>query len=641
MNPHSEHTHRESARDRVFSRDSGFSGFNLTGNETISSVFSSQVDKFPHKLAVTTERGSLTYQQLKELSSAIGNMLVREHAEHSRPIALLITEHTYFAAAILGILRMGRFYAPLDPSYPIDRNSLILRESNARIILTVKEDQEFVGQLASPGQRIIYVDEIQKDSGGVSDESRPDALAYVIFTSGTTGLPKGVMQTQRNVLQVANRYTNCLHLGPRDSVSLLSSCSVTSSVPPLLSSLLSGATLHGFSVLKHGLHSLANWLDASKITVYDSAPSLFRHLMRSVSKARTFPNLQIVRLSSDAVYKSDWELFVQHCPTDAVLVNVYGCSEAPTVSAFYAGTTSQISDGVMPVGYPLDSVEILVTDENGVATQIPNIASGCSSNQYVGEIVLQSRYVSPGYWDRSFGSDAGIDRVVTGLGVRTYRTGDLGAVRGNQGLVHLGRMDLQAKIAGFRVEVSEIEACLRDCPGVVEAAVVTHEANHGERALVAFVVTDVADIADDPDIRSHAQKRLPRHMVPSEILFVKAIPSTPNGKIDRSALLAERARTLKGRERTPAQTPIQKQLLEMWRQLLGTDQIGMEDDFFALDGNSLLAMRLLSRLEETYAIQLDVGAILQNPTIAQLAALMERLLPDPHEVSLRDQTNPS
>lgn len=488
MDSQLERAHQESLRQRLRTRDSGFSRFRLTGNETIPQMFSLQVQLRPHKPAVVSDERSLTYQQLDELSCGVAHVVSSAVVPRNRPVAVLVADHTYLAAAILGTLRAGRFYVPLDPSYPLDRNSVILQEAQCSAILTEKTNRSLAERLASPGQPVWCVDELDRVVGDLGTRSWPDALAYVIFTSGSTGIPKGVMHTQQNVLQNVRRYTNCLFLGHRDCVSLLSSCSVTASVPPLFSSLLNGATIYGFSVLRHGLNALADWLESSKITVYDSGPLLFRTLMKSVSENRKFGGLQIVRLASDVVYKGDWDLFVQRCPPESVLINVYGCSEIPTVSGFYANQSSQLTDSVLPVGYPLDGVEILVTDENGLAAQLSQHIN-LNVDPSVGEIVLRSRYVSPGYW-RNFIGDATGDLPSFRSEVRSYKTGDLGAIR-SQGLIHLGRGDLQTKISGFRVEVSEVEAILRAYSGVLEAAVLAREDDTGDKLLVAYIVPDM------------------------------------------------------------------------------------------------------------------------------------------------------
>ena len=385
-------------------------------------------------------------------------------------------------------------------------------------MLTESATHDLGERLATPEQVCRRVDEVDPTDEHLTDESRADGLAYVVFTSGSTGAPKGVMQTHQNILHVAARYTNSLYLGSEDRVSLLSSCSVTASVAPLFSALLNGATLFGLAVRHAGLDALAAWLDARRISLYHSVPSLFRHLMRSVPQQRVFATVQVVRLGGDSVYRSDWELFKQHFPRDTVLVNSYGCSEISSVARFYLDRDSRLTDQVVPVGYPMEGVEI-ATSGSADVTDV--------GKQAVGEIVLKSRHLSPGYWESAQTSARAYADVPDEGGARSYSTGDLGVIRADQGLVHLGRADNQVKLSGFRVEIAEVEACLRESPGVREAAVIVHSSEGGERELIGFVTLEGAAPAGiAAAIRAYVQARLPAHMVPSDVIDVAQIPWT-------------------------------------------------------------------------------------------------------------------
>lgn len=624
MESYSERAHQESIKTRLRIRRGGFIPFDPVENETISRMFDLRLKSYPQKPAIVSGGRSLTYEGLSQLSCDIGCIVGRAMGGDRRPIAMLISQHTNFVASVLGTLRCGGFYMPLDPSFPENRNSLILRESKAQIILTERENEQLAERLALPEQTVIYVDEIEPGQGELSDRSNPDDLAYVVFTSGSTGRPKGVMQTHRNVLQVVKRYTNSLYLSPHDRVSLLSSCSVTASIAPLLSSLLNGATLSAFSVRAEGLGALADWIDAERITLYHSTPSLFRHLMKSVSQERVFSSIQVVRLGGDSVYKSDWELFTQHCSADSVLVNSYGSSEMSSVVRFYMDAASRLTDHIVPVGYPLDGVGISMMGEDGLVDFDSHCGELARSPSAMGEIILKSRYLSPGYWNDLAATDAAFSSLVDGSGTRSYRTGDVGVIRESQGLVHLGRADTQTKLSGFRVEIAEVEACLQGCLGVKEAAVIVHTPDHGERELVGFVKMDSGDFPHRLDVGRYVQDRLPAHMVPSQIVAVEEIPFTPNGKIDRVALIRLREDVWNRRARGIPRTPTEEALREIWRQELSLDQVGMEDNFFELGGNSLLGMKLVARVAEAFTVQLRVLAVFQYPTIRQFAQLVDR-----------------
>ena len=442
-----------------------------------------------------------------------------------------------------------------------------------------------------------------------------------MFTSGSTGQPKGVTQTQRNLLQVVRRYTNNMYLEPNDIYSLLSSCSVTAAAGAILSALLNGVTLAAFPLHERGLAELADWIDEQRISIYHSVPSLFRHLMTSVDTQRIFSKVRLVRVGGDSVYKSDWELFKQHFPPESAFVQFYGCSEISSISRFYTDVRSVLPENIVPAGYSLDEVEIRLADENGLDRPVASEANLGQLSDEVGEIVLRSQYLSPGYWPD-------VPRSIEALThARTYRTGDLGAVRSEQGLIHVGRGDLQVKVSGFRVEIGEIEACLRSFPGVKEAAVVVHTPAHGERILVGFVVVEHPNAETESKITAHARARLPPHMVPSDMAVVDELPFTPNGKIDRRALaaLAARISVTKPRQSVAPSSQTEVILAEIWGDVLSRKDISIDAGFFELGGNSMLGMRVAARTAESFGVNVAVHSIIQYPTIRQLARLVESL----------------
>lgn len=616
--------HQRALEHRLRSRGNGFTEFQLAGTETIPEMFARQVKIHAGKTAIASRGESLTYEQLDLRSRDIRNIVAGESVTDRTPVALLITHHTKFLAAVLGVLRAGASYIPLDPEFPEDRNARILEISAARVILTERGNQGIAEKLAGSRQTLIYVDEVKSRDEDRADVSKPDGLAYIIFTSGSTGAPKGVMQSHQNVLQVAKRYTNGLCVGPQDRLSMLSSCSVTASVAPFMSSLLTGATLQAFPVRERGLDALAEWLDREQITVYHSVPSLFRHLLKSVAKDRIFASIQVVRMGGDSVYKSDWELFTKHFPRNTVLVNSYGCSEMSTVARFYLDAQSKLTDDVVPVGYPMTDVEIAVRGEDGSATWVDE-----HSGQFpvaVGEILLKSRYLSPGYWKNDGADNAFSHCVHDADGMRMYSTGDLGSIGSDQGLIHMGRADAQVKLSGFRVELAEVDACLRAYLGVKEAIALVHIPDHGERELVGFVELEAGAALTGAQIKTHVQSKLPSHMVPAEIVVVAAMPYTPNGKVDRPALIKLRGDTCRGRILRSPRTPVEEVISEIWKEVLSLNRIGIDDDFFELGGNSLLGMNLVAQIAKRFSVAVRVIDLFKYPTIDQIAQHIESAL---------------
>lgn len=604
----------------------GFQAFSISDQDTLPKMFQRVASAHPDKIAIASGEAALTYAQLESMSKQIGAVIASQSTETRRnPIAVMISAHTLFAAAALGVLRAGSFYVPIDPEFPEHRVSQMLEIAGIKAVLTQRAHQDLVTRLLPPGMQALYVDDLPKVGELDHDVSVATDLACIIFTSGSTGQPKGVMQTHANILQVVRRYTDSLCIVPHDRVSLLSSCSVTASIAPMFSSLLNGCCLCAFSVRRSGLLALADWLDASRITLYHSVPSLFRQLMRSIPAGRTFNHLRVVRMGGDSVRSEDWQLFAEHCPDECVFVNSYGCSEMSTVACFYLDKSYVPSAALVPVGYPLHEVEICIRSEDGVETPVTP-AWKEQGKVIAGEIVLKSRYLSTGYWKNETATAAGFSTSPADAEVRIYRTGDVAELRPGCGLMHFGRADAQVKISGFRVETAEVEAHLRKFPGVTDAAVLVATAEHGERALIGFVEAPAASIVGQ-EARSYIHQHLPAHMVPSEVVSIASFPRTPNGKLDRKALMALRDSVRITRSRTAAATPTELALSEIWREILNREQLGVDEDFFELGGNSLLGMKIVARVEEIFGVKLPALAVFEYPTAKQMATIIDAKRP--------------
>jgi acyl-coenzyme A synthetase/AMP-(fatty) acid ligase len=623
MDSYSESAHQGLIRQRLLERSKGYTPFELVGHETVPGLFDLQVNLRPDKRAIVSEQDALSYGELADASRRVADAMVRYESLTQLPVAVLVSQPAHFAMCVLGILRAGGFYLALDAAFPESRNQMVLSDSGARLVISDVANASIAKRVAGPGREVLLLEDLGSPHAELSDRGDAGGLAYIISTSGSTGRPKGVVQTQRNVLEVIHRYTNALCLGSEDQTSLLTSFSVTASVAPLLSSLLNGATLHTFSVLERGLQALAEWLDAEEITVYHSVPSLFRHLMKSVAPRRRFKSVRAVHLTGDSTYKSDWELFTQHFDSEVVLVNCYGCSEMSSVAKFYMDARSRLTDSVVPVGYPMSGVEISVVCADGLEHEVQPAALTGDSMTPPGEIVLKSRYLSPGYWTEASLPDGAASLAALAGEVRTYPTGDLGTIRHDRGLAHVGRIDLQVKLSGYRVEIAEVEGHLREFPGVREAAAAVCQAEHGERELLAFVECHAEPPVSTATIRSFLQSRLPGHMVPAEIVLVDRMPTTPNRKIDRAALLEQAAANRRSKARESAASAMEERLVGIWREVMNRAEIGVEDDFFECGGTSVLALSIAANVSRVFSIGAPVLELFEYSTVRRMARFIE------------------
>ncbi|CAA9299517.1 MAG: Polyketide synthase modules and related proteins, partial [uncultured Chloroflexia bacterium] len=542
--------------------------------------------------------------------------LLAQRGEGAESVALLLEHNALMIAAILGVLKAGKVYVPLDPSFPYARNAYILEDSQVSLIITNNENRFLAESLSENRHSLIDIDEI---GAAHSDENvnltiTADNLANIIYTSGSTGQPKGVVQNHRNLLNVAMRYTNGLQISAEDRLTLLQSYSVAGSVSNMLGALLNGASLFPFDVKEEGLTRLADWLIEEEITVYHSVPTVFRQFANTLTGREGFPELRLIRVGGEPVHAEDVQLYKKYFPPDSIFVNSYGASEAASVLRYCVDKDTEISDAMVPVGYPLGDIEILLLDDDGKAVAF----------DHVGEIAIKSRYTSPGYWRRPDLTRATFITDPQDEVARIYRTGDLGYMQPDGCLIVTGRNDFRVKIRGFRIEVAEIELALRGLNKIKEAAVVAHEDQRGEMQLVAYVVPEPEQAPATSELRESLKDKLPDYMVPSAFVVLETLPLTPNGKLDRLALPApDLARPELDTSFVAPRNALEEQLVEIWVEVLGIARVGAHDDFFELGGHSLRATQLVSRVREVFQVELPLLSLFEEPTIAGLAERIE------------------
>src|SRR5215210_8094375 len=584
--------------------------------QSIPQRFEQQVSRYPDRPAVNTRNRQLSYAELNKVANRVARALLAQRGEKAESTALLLEHDASMIAAILGVLKAGKVYVPLDPSFPYARNSYILENSQAGLIITNNENRSLAESLNENGHYPVNIDEI---GATLSDEDvdlpiSADNLANIIYTSGSTGRPKGVVQNHRNLLNVAMRYTNGLRISAEDRLTLLQSYSVAGSVSNTLGALLNGASLFPFNVKEEGLIELADLLVEEGITVYHSVPTVFRQFANLLTGKEEFPELRLVRLGGEPVSAEDVQLYKRYFHANSIFVNSYGASEAASVLRYCVDKDTEISGAVVPVGYPLGDVEILLLDDDGNAVGFDQ----------VGEIAVKSRYISPGYWRRPDLTRAAFMTDPQDKGERIFRTGDLGYMQPDGCLVVTGRNDFRVKIRGFRIEVAEIELALRGLTKVKEAAVVAHEDQRSEQQLVAYVVPEPEQVPAISELRGFLKDKLPDYMVPSAFVVLDALPLTPNGKLDRLALPApDLARPELDTNFVAPRNAFEEQLARIWVEVLGVTRVGVHDDFFELGGHSLRATQLVSRVREVFQVELPLLSLFEAPTIAGLAERIE------------------
>ncbi|MFB2977829.1 amino acid adenylation domain-containing protein [Microseira sp. BLCC-F43] len=585
--------------------------------QSIPERFLQQVKSQGDRLAIKTDRYQLTYHQLNQLSNRIARGILAQSKPEPEPIALLLASDAPLIAAMLGVLKTGKFYVPLDPAQPQSRIGYILADSQSRLIITNKQYLNLANQLVFDGVSILNLDEL--DSNLSSEELNlslsPDSLAYIIYTSGSTGKPKGVMQAHNYVLHLTKSYTNSGKITKQDRLALLYSPSFAGAVRDIYCALLNGASLHFFDVQQLGLNHLAAWLRDAEITVFFAVATMFRHFAMTLRGDEQFPNLRLIFLGSETVYERDVQLYQKYFSDRCQLIVNLGGTEVSPIRQFKVDRDTQIATSNVPAGYAVEDHEILLLDEEGREVGVGE----------VGEIVVRSRYLAVGYWQQPELTAAVFSVDSQNRQQRCYKTGDLGRFLPDGCLLHLGRKDFQVKIRGYRVELSEIEMALCRLPGIKEAVVTTQGDSLGEPILVAYIVPSESNLTlDTQQLREVLKEQLPAYMLPTAFVSLSELPLTATGKIDRRSLPAPtEVNSQVFKDYLAPRTCTEKKIAEIYAEVLKINQIGVNDNFFELGGHSLLALQAIVRINKVFGINLYVKDFFTLATVEKLAKYIE------------------
>jgi amino acid adenylation domain-containing protein len=602
---------------------SGFVPFSREALEqSIPARFERQARLHPEALAVADSGSSLTYRELNGLANRVAHSVLAARGARPEPVALLVGSGAAVVAAMLGVLKAGKFYVALDASQPAARTAAILGECRPALLIAdgdrMAQAEAIRHGLQLPRAALLDLDALEP---GLSDEDPgvavgADDLAYVLFTSGSTGKPKGVMQDHRYVLHLAMVYTNGGRISATDRLALLYSPSFAGAVRDIYCALLNGAALFCFDVKREGLAGLAGWLRRERITVFFAVATMFRHFCRLLTPLDGFPSVRLVELGSETVRAGDARLFQRHFPADCRMIANLGGSEKSPICQFLVGGGTRIDGSTVPAGYAAEDVELLLWDPEG--RPVPAGADG--------EIVVRSRYLARGYWGRPELTDAAFLPDPEGGGRRLFRTGDLGRLRPDGCLLHLGRRDFQVKIRGYRVETAEVEAVLTGTGLVSEAAVTAWLDSTGEQSLAAWLVPSRPGAPPSlNELRALVAAALPDYMVPASFVLVDALPVTESGKLDLRALPDPRLAGAGPDTPHPApRTAVEARLEELWSELLGRERIGLHENFFDLGGHSLLALQVVARAAAAFRVALPPSCLFECPTLARLAERVER-----------------
>ncbi|MCH8061997.1 MAG: non-ribosomal peptide synthetase [Chloroflexi bacterium] len=581
--------------------------------QSIPLRFEEAVRRYPDRIAVKTDARELTYVELNGAANRIAHAILGTRGDGEEPVALLFDHGVNGIAAIMGALKAGKTCVLLVPSHPSTRTLHILRDSTAALIVTDSKNLPLAKELAKSSIDVIDIDELNVD---LSDENldielTTDALAFILYTSGSTGRAKGVSHNHGGVLHMTRVHTNSYHICPEDRVSLLFSPGAIGAAREIIGTLLNGGCLYPFDLKAQGIPNLADWLVGHQITTLRTAGTVFRHFVNGLTGSQEFPNLRLVHIGTEMIYRRDVEQFKKHFSAECILTTGLGMTEISPVLIWYADMETEIEGGTVSGGYAVEGTEIIIVDESDREVAVNE----------VGEIIVRSPYISPGYWGMpgQMPTAPALDLP----GMSTYRTNDLGRRLPDGRVVCLGRKDFQVNLRGHLIEIADVESALLDLDYVEEAAMMLRVDRNGDERLVAYVVPGADAAPSTSVLRRALSETLPDHMVPSSYVILDALPLAPNGKVDRKSLpVLDKTRPDLDVEFAAPRTPVEVQLSEIWAEALDLDEVGIYDNFFDLGGHSLMASHILSLAIKTFRVELPLKALFESPTVAEMAIVV-------------------
>ena len=583
---------------------SSFSAADLAGS--IYPRFVQWAARYPeHPAAIDGDR-QLAYVELDRLAACVAGELVRRNFDPTRPVAVLCEHGVDLLPLILGVVRAAGCYVPLDAHLPPGRLRSILADVRPAFLLSGAAQRALATTLAAKPCTVLCLDDMHA-SPEPAPMVAPTAPACLLYTSGSTGIPKGVVLSHATVLARAARYATDYRIQRDDRLSLLQSFAVSAGIREIWGALLSGATLVFHDVHTRGVTELAHWLNDVGITMLYAVPTVFRLFLETLTDER-FPGVRVVRLGGEPLQERDVSGFQRHFPRGSILANGYAASETDTVCQFFMDHDTRIVAGRIPAGNPVQGVDVSICDEQG------NPAGGA-----LGEIRVASPMLASGYWDAREGR---VEPFTL-----PFATGDLGYQLADGRVFLAGRRDLIVKVHGYRVHLGEIELAVSRVPHVVEAIAVARPGPHGDTTIVVYYVADGDAAPDAAELRLAVAAVVARPAQPAAYLRLPALPRLAGGKVDRGNLAARPAIMPQAAAAQPVYTnAFEARLAHMWVDVLAVPAPARDANFFDAGGDSIAVFRMLELIKGEFGVELSVSEFFDHSVLGELARTIETIV---------------
>jgi amino acid adenylation domain-containing protein len=573
--------------------------------------FYAMARRFSDRLAIQDLICCLTYGELAALVDRIAAVTTAATGQSAGPVAILLKSEARFPAAMLGVLAAGRGYVPLDADQPMARNQLIAQQAGAAALISADDLADQARALFSKDVPVVDLQCLdQFPAIKTSHRSKPDDVAYIAYTSGSTGVPKGVYRNHRSLLHDILQFTNTLHLNCEDRLALVFSPSVVVAARNIYSALLNGGSLHILPPHDLGPAALGHKLRSDRITVFNAAPTLFRRVARTLGPGERLDSVRIVKFSTDRSSWSDVDEFRRVCPSQSFLYVSLASSECTIHLHWFVDESLRANGAQLPVGRAIADRKVTLIDDDG------NPVVG----DEIGEVVVASRYIASGYWNAPELTRQAFTIDPADPNIRIFRTGDMGRWHPDGLFEWVGRKDEQIKLRGHRIHPAEIENALLAFPEVADAAVVVRrDADGAPRSLAAYVMVRPAAQGLLPrHLAAMLQRRLPHYLVPWPIFIIGDFPRLPSLKIDRPALARlDVSRMDQGSE--GIENPIIAEVAKVFEQVLEVTGASADDNLASLGGDSLQAVDIAAELERRFGVIVSEETMASAHTIQDLA----------------------
>jgi amino acid adenylation domain-containing protein len=586
--------------------------------QPIATRFEAVVDHGPERPALRFRGAGLTYGELEAAANRIAHALLARLGPDPLPVGALLEPGPAMAAAMLGILKAGKIYVAPGLEWPDTRLRAVAADAGYALALYDHETRGLLERLAL-GVPALDLDAL--DPGGRADRPRleldPGQPALIVYTSGSTGEPKGVAHSHRNVLEGVRVMTDTLQLTAADRVLQLFGFETLTAPTSIFRAVLNGGVACLYDLRRDGIGGLGRFMREAEVSVYYSVASVYRAWIESLAPGDKLPCLRLIQVGGEPMGRRDLEAYQRRFSRACRFMNSLGTTENFGLARFYMDHDTRLAGPLVPIGHPSPDKEVLLLDRDG--RPVPD--------GEVGELAVKSRFNALGYWRRPDLTAAAFRPVPGEAGVTLYRTGDL-ARRVDGCLYLIGRADTRVKVRGQWVETSQVELALLEHPNVKEAAVL-QETGEAAGELVGYVAYRRPPAPGARELRAFLLARLPEVMAPAAFVALPEFPHVPNGKVDRNALAAAGHPRLTWEATDGAAgrppSPTEARLLALWRALLKVEHVALDDGFFALGGHSLLATELVARIERDFGVALPLALVFEAGTVAELASAIEAL----------------